>query len=331
MPENPTVAADCSPPAPSVAGTPAKRPALSASRAADFKSCALKYRFRAIDRIPEPPSAAAARGTLVHAVLERMFTRSADERTEAAVAATIPVLWSELLTQQPELAALVGDQQAWFAAAGALLHTYFGMEDPTRLEPSACELQVEVELADGVLARGFIDRLDVSPGGLVRIVDYKTGQAPAVPYTGDALFQLKFYALMLYRLRGVVAARLRLMYLGDARFLEYTPDEQGLLSFERGVVALWRAIERARATGTFPPRRSRLCDWCSFRAICPEFGGVPPPYPGPAAGSGPAGGPSPERAGDGDDEPLARRPDGMTDLAATGAQRAGAPRPAVAD
>lgn len=29
--------------------------ALSPSRAADFKTCALKYRLRMIDRLPEPP------------------------------------------------------------------------------------------------------------------------------------------------------------------------------------------------------------------------------------------------------------------------------------
>src|SRR5260221_5650066 len=46
---------------------------LSPSRAGDFLTCPLLYRFRVIDRLPEPPSSAAARGTLVHAVLERLF------------------------------------------------------------------------------------------------------------------------------------------------------------------------------------------------------------------------------------------------------------------
>ena len=55
--------------------------ALSPSRAADFKQCPLKYRFRAIDGLDEPPSPAAARGTLVHAVLEELFELPAPERT----------------------------------------------------------------------------------------------------------------------------------------------------------------------------------------------------------------------------------------------------------
>lgn len=273
---------------PNAAGTPhdvtsaaiAPR-ALSPSRAADFKSCPLKYRFRTIDRLPEPPSAAAARGTLVHAALQRMFGEPAPDRTEPAVAAALPQLWSDMLARQPALAELpeAADLGAWFDAARTLLRTYFGMEDPTRFEPEACELLVEAELAGGVPARGIIDRLDVSPTGLIRVVDYKTGRAPAAAFADNALFQLKFYALMLLRLRSVVVARLRLIYLGDGQFLEYTPDQPGLEAFESSVAALWRAISEATATGHFPPKRSRLCDWCAFKPFCPEFGGTPPPYP----------------------------------------------------
>lgn len=261
---------------------PAPR-ALSPSRANDFKSCPLKFRYRTIDRIPEPPSAPAARGTLVHGVLQRLFTLDAAERTEAAAAAAIPEMWAEMVADTAELATLpeTDDLAAWFGAARGLLHRYFAMEDPRRIEPQACELRLEVVLPDGVPTRGFVDRLDVSPEGLVRIVDYKTGKAPAAAYADEALFQLKFYALMLFRLRDVVAARLRLMYLGDGNLLEFTPDRSGLEAFERRLLSLWRAVERATATGNFPPRRSALCGWCSFQSICPEFGGTPPPFPAP--------------------------------------------------
>jgi len=254
---------------------------LSPSRASDFKQCPLKYRLRTIDRLPEPPSAAAARGTLVHAALQRMFADAPTARTESAVAGALPGIWSEMLAHEPALAELpeVSDLGAWFDAAGALLHTYFAMEDPTRFEPEACELLVETTLGHGVPARGVIDRLDVSPTGLIRVVDYKTGRAPAAAFADGALFQLKFYALMLLRLRGVVVARLRLIYLGDGQFLEYTPDRAGLEAFESSVSALWGAISEATATGNFPPKRSRLCDWCAFKPFCPEFGGTPPPYP----------------------------------------------------
>src|SRR5688572_4177804 len=83
-------------------------PSLSPSRAADFKTCPLLYRFRTIDRLPEQPSPDQARGTLVHAVLERLFDLDAVERTPAAAADLVAPQWQRLVTEQPELAGLFG-------------------------------------------------------------------------------------------------------------------------------------------------------------------------------------------------------------------------------
>jgi putative RecB family exonuclease len=95
----------------------------------------------------------------------------------------------------------------------------------------------------------------------------------------SALFQMKFYALVLWRSRGVVARELRLYYLGDRQSLVYHPDEAELRSFERTLHALWAAIDRARTTGDWRAKPSRLCDWCDHQALCPAFGGTPPPLP----------------------------------------------------
>ena len=53
----------------------------------------------------------------------------------------------------------------------------------------------------------------------------------------------------------------------------------GACCSERKVAALWKAIERARDSGDWRPRPSKLCDWCNHKALCPEFGGTPPPLP----------------------------------------------------
>ena len=68
-------------------------------------TCPLLYRFRVIDRLPEPPSPAAARGTLVHAVLERLFDRPAAERTPQLARSLLDPQWDRLVEQSPELAA----------------------------------------------------------------------------------------------------------------------------------------------------------------------------------------------------------------------------------
>lgn len=277
--------------------------------------CPLLYRFRVIDKLPEPPSSAAARGTLVHAVLERLFDLPAPRRTVEEACALLPQEWSRLLEERPELAGLLepvapvapvavpelqdgtgappdasaasatGDaeapeegsaaEQAWFREASRLIERWFTLEDPTRLEPAERELYVETDL-DGLTLRGYVDRLDVAPDGRMRVVDYKTGRSPSEFFEGKALFQMKFYALVLWRMRGRIPTLLQLVYLGNGEIVSYTPEESDLRAVERKVKALWSAIERAALTGEFRPRTSRLCDWCDHRSLCPAWGGTPP-------------------------------------------------------
>jgi putative RecB family exonuclease len=274
-----------------------RRPSLSPSRAADFKTCPLLYRFRTIDRLPERKSLAAVRGTLVHAVLEQLYDLPAAQRTPAAARGLIGPAWAQL-REDPEIAELFATAQddgaetdanapeaieAWLASAGRLVEAYFSLEDPTRIQPDGREQLVEVTLPDGLLLRGYVDRLDVAPNGAIRVVDYKTGAMPREAFEAKALFQMKFYALALWRTRGVVASQLKLIYLADGDTLTYAPEEGELLRFQRTLQAIWAAIERAVATGDFRPSPSRLCDWCNHQARCPAFGGTPPPFPAEAA------------------------------------------------
>jgi putative RecB family exonuclease len=256
---------------------------LSPSRAGDFMTCPLLYRFRVIDRIPEKPAPAAVRGTLVHAVLERLYDLPADDRTAPAARALVGPQWERLLAETPELAGMFEaerlDQGEWMAQAGQLLERYFTLEDPRRLEPAERELYVETVLESGLRLRGYVDRLDVAPTGEVRIVDYKTGTAPRAEFEARALFQMKFYALVLWRLHGRLPRLLQLIYLGNGEVLRYAPDEADLRATERKVEALWRAIKRAMETGEWRHRPSRVCDWCDHKVRCPQFGGTPPPLP----------------------------------------------------
>ncbi|WP_235882422.1 RecB family exonuclease [Streptomyces apricus] len=270
---------------------------LSPSRAGDFMQCPLLYRFRVIDKLPEKPSEAATRGTLVHAVLERLFDSPAVERTAPRAKSLIPGQWDRLREARPELAELFADpdEQAageklarWLGEAERLVERWFTLEDPTRLEPAERELFVEAELDSGLKLRGIIDRVDVAPTGDVRIVDYKTGKAPRPEYAEGALFQMKFYALVVWRLKRVVPRRLQLVYLGSGDVLTYDPVPADLERVERKLHSLWEAIRLATETGDWRPRPTKLCGWCDHQAVCPEFGGTPPPYPLPvrAPGSG---------------------------------------------
>ena len=262
---------------------PPSRPGLSPSRANDFLQCPQLFRFRVVDRLPEPPSSAAARGTLVHAVLEHLFDLPASERTLAAAHGLLPDQWAALLERSPavgELFAGPAELAEWLTSAEALLETYFTLEDPTRIEPRERELLVSTELDEGgPLLRGIVDRVDVAPNGWVRVVDYKTGRSPRAGFESSALFQMRFYAYVLWKTRGVLPKRLQLEYLGDGVVLTHEPTEIEMATVEARVRSIWAGIEAAARSGDWRPRTSKLCDWCSFQAICPAFGGTAPPIP----------------------------------------------------
>ncbi len=267
---------------------------LSPSRANDFMTCPLLFRFRSIDRLPEPGSPAALRGTLVHTALELLFDLPPADRTVSTAADLLTQAWLALAQQEPESAAILlaelgqpldADAEAVaavvLAPARPLLDTYFAMEDPARLEPHARELAVSVPVADGFTLRGFIDRVDRAPNGDIRIVDYKTGRAPAAAFEGKAMFQMRFYALAWWRMTQTLPRLLQLVYLGSREFLRYEPTADDLVATERKVLALREAINRAALSGTFAATPSKLCDWCAHQAVCPAWGGTPPVLPHP--------------------------------------------------
>ena len=92
---------------------------------------------------------------------------------------------------------------------------------------------------------------------------------------------MKFYALVLWRLRGHGAARCCSWSTSaaTARCCVTRPTRPICWPPSARCEALWKAIERALETGEWRARRSRLCDWCDHQALCPEFGGTPPPVP----------------------------------------------------
>ena len=263
--------------------TPSNTPrplALSPSRASDYKRCPLQYRFRAIDRLPEPSTEAQVKGTLVHAVLEEMFSWPREERTYPAAVKQLKPTWEQMRIADPTCADPVEDEYQLLVDARTLLRGYFTMENPLGFDAHAQEMPVDFTLPNGVPVRGFIDRVDIAQTGEVRVVDYKTGKKPLPRYSQDAQFQMRFYALVYWRLFGIVPTQLKLMYLKVMDSMILTPSREELEYFERDLAELWWKIEADGKAGSFRPQQSKLCGWCAFQSLCPAFGGTPPEYPG---------------------------------------------------
>jgi putative RecB family exonuclease len=245
---------------------------LSPSRAGDFKTCPQLFKFRAIDRIPEPPSVYQARGTTAHLALQRLFDDPEIARTPERLYDLFREAWTEVRCDE-EFEGLFEDIDAerdWGIESMALLANYFNIEDPTTFEPEDRELDMLEDL-DGMMIRGILDRIDRDEDGRLIITDYKTGKAPPERYALSSFFALKIYALLIRNKLGETPKEVRLLYLNGPTLYRLPIEDRQLDAMDGQLRALWAAIERAMSTDRFPARQGPLCNWCSYQEICPAF------------------------------------------------------------
>lgn len=249
---------------------------LSPSAVSSFQDCALAFRFSSIDRLPEPSSLPAVRGTLVHSALEGLFALEPGERTPERAQACLDEAHLALRSD-PEYLGLDLDAEgdaALLERSRELVDNYFRLEDPRAITPIGLELRLEASLGDLNL-RGIIDRLELDDDGGLVVTDYKTGAAPRQQFEQGRLGGVHFYAFLCEELFGTRPARVQLLYLADPVAIVAEPTDQASRGLRRKLTALWAAIERSCEREDFRPRPSKLCDWCSFQAHCPAFGGDP--------------------------------------------------------
>jgi len=249
---------------------------LSPSRVSSFTSCPMQFRFSSIQKLPEPPGVATTKGTIGHRALELLFVRRAADRTPEALAADMATALDEYRTH-PDYVGLRLEGAAvdkFDRDCHALVDKYFAMEDPTMVREIGLELWMEASVGHLTL-RGIIDRLELDADGELVVTDYKTGRAPSGNFEQKSLAGVHFYSFLCEAVFGKRPAKIRLMYLASGETIETVPSAQSVKFITTRTTAVWSAVERACTTGDFRPRKSKLCDWCSFQQWCPEFGGDP--------------------------------------------------------
>ena len=242
---------------------------LSPSAVSEYENCPQLYKYRKIDKLPEPPSLDAERGTLIHTILQDLFEFPSQERTPQTAINLLPSRWAAQLEGKPALLAMVPSEKEWLDRASSLLQTYFTLENPSTFEATHREMHLEDDFDSDIYLHGYVDRLDIAPTGEVRIVDYKTGKSPRPGWEEKALFQLRVYALLYWKNTGVLPRLLQLIYLGDGRIVKSNPTMAEIESAEKVLRRVAQDIFISIEKEYWPPKPSRLCDWCYFKSICP--------------------------------------------------------------
>lgn len=250
-------------------GRPSPPQRLSPSGAATFEQCPRRWRFRYVDRLPDPPGVEALVGTFAHRVLEHLMQQHPSRRTKDDARRLARASWPEISgsddyrdLELDEEQALRFRWQAWRAIEGL-----WDLEDPARVDVEATEQQVSVTL-DGVPFRGVVDRVESEPDGLV-ISDYKSGRAPPARYAPGRLQQVLLYAAAIAEETGEQPVRARLLYLGQ-KIVATGITSAELAGAVEQLRSTWDAIGDACHTDDFAARPGPLCDYCPYAELCPE-------------------------------------------------------------
>ncbi len=249
-------------------------PRFSYSSLSTYEACPLKYAFSYVYRIPEPdrPAAPLTFGATAHAAFEA-FTKERRERIARGEppptredlerhfrAAWIPVAFGDRTTEE-----------GYERRVGTLLDNFWQGELESAGEAVAEELDFALVLdpADGsppVRITGQIDRVDRLPGGGIEVIDYKTGSPRSQKDVHENL-QLTIYALACRDALGLGTPELVTLYFTEqnARMSTTRTDEQLDLAREE----LLARVRPIRA-GEFTATPGRPCEWCDYRAMCPE-------------------------------------------------------------
>ncbi len=247
---------------------------MSATKMASFRNCPLAFRFTAVEKLPEPPTLATLRGTIVHRALEFLYSRTPQQRDgEAAREATRAAL-EEGEADMALLDLSASEQDRLRRDVGFLVGRCFEIEDPHSVSVVGTEIRLETTIAN-VRFRGVIDRLDRNASGDLVVTDYKTGRSPSPNHEQASLTGVQIYSLMCEERFGSRPALLQLYFLKEPMVLSAYPTDQRIAGLERKVRAAWTAISRACEKEDFRPRPSALCSYCTWKEFCPAFGGNP--------------------------------------------------------
>jgi len=250
---------------------PTPPPYLSPSSMGTFNQCPQKFKFNKIDLIQDDPTEATLMGNFVHEVLESFYAVSPELRDLTLLKRLAGSVWDEASwldrvtpwLRNPETIRLFRWKSWW------CLENLFKVEDPASVDASYIEYELNGEL-NGVMLKGFIDRFTVNDS-TVTISDYKTGKTPQKHYVGDKFLQLKIYATLAEAIGLPTTNTLELLYLKDgvAFRIPFTDgDRQDVVEY---VTRTKTNIDIACDLGEFSANRSILCNWCSYKKICPAW------------------------------------------------------------
>lgn len=251
---------------------------FSHSRLKCFENCPKQFQFRYVLRLPqETEGIEAFVGKRVHEILERLYLFVGQGMLPSLpqVKSRFEQLWQTEYDAERVKIVREGVEPAFYQELGIrCLEGYYRRHYPfDGDETLGVEQRVVFDLDPSAPGQyrmqGIIDRVARARDGVLEVQDYKTGKFVPSQQDLDADRQLALYQMGLgERYPGEESVRLVWHYLarGIVRQSQRSPEQ--LQALRHSTIAV---IDRIRDETAFEPKKSRLCDWCEFKKLCPAW------------------------------------------------------------
>ena len=239
-----------------------------------YRQCPQKFKFNKIDLIPDPSNHWAVLGNFVHDVLEEFYKLEPQLRTIFSARAIAKDMWESKWGEETSKVIFTEKEIKQFRwSAWWCVENLWRLENPEKVSPVGIEYELNGEVA-GVMLRGFIDRYSYSENTtMLTVSDYKTGKTPKLDLE-EKFLQLLIYAKLLSSLGVGDVDKIELLYLKDGVKLEKKVTDRDFQRVVEYIQESKNMVDESCASGFFEARKSYLCNFCSYKKICPAWSGT---------------------------------------------------------
>jgi len=233
----------------------------------------LKFKFHYIDKLegPSSESVEAFLGVRVHETLEKLYKdlKFLKENSLSNILDYFNSQWKKHWNNNIVIVKKEYDSENYRKLGVKYITDYYNRFKPFDSDRTiATEKRIIIKLDDKSKLQGYIDRIAFKDK-CYEIHDYKTNaNLPMEEYLIEDR-QLALYSIgLLDAYQDAKKVKLVWHFLAFDKdiVLEKTPKE--LAELRKDTIKLIKQVE---ASTDFPAKVSNLCDWCSFRPVCPQW------------------------------------------------------------
>lgn len=249
---------------------------ISYSAIETYKTCPLKFKYQAIDKIRVPKNKEAIFGSTIHSALKFMFKR---DPLYPTLEETIDFFRENFNEQKSKVDWEENEQDIFKNEGIKIIKQFYKKNQPWNYNVLDLESRFQVPIEDPQtkeqhILSGIMDRIDKISDNEFEIIDYKTSKRMPSQDMLDKNLQLAIYNLGFLKcwpdFKNKVI-KLSLHFLKHGEKISTTRSPEQLRETQNQIINTINEIEERKKTNDFPATPSALCDWCGYKKMCPMW------------------------------------------------------------